>query len=227
MARAPRARIAAVVAVLGGAALFAFALPRAVDHADLAPYDAIVADLARAPGPTAGQVAAALANRQDAWRETAATEADIAALALHRAQALGVATPAGRAVLDEAIRVSRLALGAAPDRPFIWTGLAYALVARGTDPGAVGPAWRMAVRTAPADGALVVPRLALGYAARARLGASERALLDQQIRLAGREAPGELASFARRHFALGPVRAVLAAEPQARARFDQAYLSLK
>ncbi len=226
MAALTSPRVAPVLAALAGAALVAFAAPRAADSVLRAPYGETVAGLSHTPPPPPDELVDALANRRAALRDTPATHADIAALALARARALGTAAPRGRALLDLAIAELRAALAEAPAQPFTWAGLAYAQLARGAD-GAVGAAWQMAVRTAPADPALVMPRLALGFAAGPRLGADGRALLDEQIRLAARRAPDDLARFARDHFALGPVRAALAASPALRNRFDQAYLALR
>ncbi len=226
MAAARSRPLAPLLVALAGAALVLFAVPRALDRLQLLPYDDVVARLSRRPAPAPHEVAAALQNRRDALRDTASTSAGTAALALDRARALGTATPAGRALLDLAIARSRASLAAAPMQPFVWAGLAYTLLARGAD-GALGPAWQMAVRTAPEDPALVMPRIALAVSAGARLGPRGRAMLDEQIRLAARLAPGELARFARDHFALGPVRAALAVRPALRARFDQAYLALR
>ncbi len=170
-------------------------------------------------------MAQTLALRRDALRDTPSTHADIAALALAQARSAGTTSPAGRASLDLAIRESRAAIAEAPSQPFVWTGLVYALVARGVG-GELGPAWRMAVRTAPEDPALIVPRLAIGFAARARLGEDGPQLLADQVRVAARLAPRDLALMARRHFLLGTVREMLAATPALRDAFDRAYLSL-
>lgn len=212
-----------------GVLLVALALPRTLAYGVAAPYDEIVAALAKWPPPSPmNMLDAAEARRASlARRDDGHLHADLAALELALARHAGLRSREGTARLERVETETRAALALAPGQPYVWTALVYAMVARGADRGVIAPAYRMAVEIAPYEPALIVPRVELGFAAIARdaLDDDDQALLRDQIRIAAAAAPVELARVARRRYALAAIRAALADDPTLRARFDAVYLS--
>jgi len=220
-----RDHAAPILAAAVAAVLLILAAPRVAGYARLAPFDATLAALSRYPKPGPAEVERAMQSRRAAVgrRDAGQVQAELAALDLALARASAYRGREGLALLDRAVTEARAAVAASPARPFAWTALVHAMIARGGD-SPLGPLYRMAVRTAPEDPELVLQRVELGLLARPRLDGEGKAALDEQIRVAARGAPKELAQVTRRHFALGPVRAALSPDPALRTRFDAAWM---
>lgn len=115
----------------------------------------------------------------------------------------------------------RDALAASPASPFNWLRFAWLRFRAGDDAGAA-TAWQMSVQTGRYKPPIMHARLELGLKLLTGQNRAFEGELREQIMVAARTDPADLARFASRVGAQAMVRAVLADDPGARARYDKA-----
>lgn len=219
------ARLAALVALIGALALGALALPRLIAALATLPSGPAL-EAARAGERVAephlsGAIAAA--RRALRWDDAAQGHADLALLLWEQARRADLSSAEGRALAEASRAELDAAIARNPSHPVAWTRRTQiALVLDGIGPR-LATDLAMALRTAPYDRVVLIPRLEIGLIAWPLLDADQRALVEDQIRMAAALDVGALAAVARRRFAVGVVRAALAADAAAGAAFERAY----
>lgn len=218
-------RLAPIIAALAGVTLVALGAPRLFAGAVAGPFDETVRTLGRGAMPDESQLRLALGSRLHAIDAVGDGQyhADLAALRF----AEYTLDPQARERLDVAIDAHRAALERAPSQPFLWSRLALAQMLRDGYGPPVGAALAMSLETGRVEPRLLMPRIELALAAWPDMTDELRAAFAGQIMLAMRWSPERLAEATRRHHRLGEVRALLAADPALRARFNLLYERLR
>lgn len=132
---------------------------------------------------------------------------------------------AQRKILSESIAALRHGLARMPGQPYAWLQLAQAARARDGAKRYVENYLALSLRLAPWEHRLVMPRLNIALGIWRVLGSEFKATLPRQFERAVDTAPVALAQAARRNFALGAVRQMLAGSPVHLQRFQIVYLS--
>ena len=219
-------RVAAAIFATG-VVLAVLAVPQLLAAIARVGGDTVVAGLAEGHQPTPQAASWAARSRVAATRWWPLPEdiADISLLEIVDARSMDPATQAGqrRLKLDRAVGRAREALAVANGNPFIWMRLAEAMFLRdGIAPG-VADALVMSMERGPTVQALVLPRLEMAFVLDSVLTEEQRAVVNEQIRLAALWQPEWLVASTRRRYALAIVRAGLQATPERLAQFNEAW----
>lgn len=208
-----------------GLMLVWLAVPRTIAAALRAPHDATVRALGdyRPPGLAAILEAVEAHRAALTWRDSAVARSQLATLILALERTAGATSREGEALAGRAARNWRRSLAMAPGQRYGWTSLiqAQAVANDGAD---FHRPFAMALATGRVDPVLVPARIEVALALWPTLDDATRTAMRDQIALAARHIPADLATIARRRFALKQVRDALAEQPALRQRFDQAYL---
>lgn len=221
--RAEAAGIAMLAAALG-VVLMVMGYPRLIAGVVLGPQDQTIRDIAqeeRVPGELLRRTAA---TREKAlgWVESARALSDLGLLYRVLAQRAGDEESRKRLILRADAAQDR-ALGLGPRAAYGWMRLASGRARLGSRGAQVLRPLDLAMRLAPAEPDLIVPRLDLAFVFWRELPPDLRARFVAQVRLAARWMPTALARSARRRFAQPVVIEALATEPRLLARFIYAY----
>lgn len=155
-----------------------------------------------------------------AWLGDGRLRTDLGLAYLLLAEKLPPNSPDSTAMLHRAIEALRDGLSRAPANPYAWARLAYAeALANGWTPQAV-TALRLALITAPYEPRLLWSRLRMAFLAWPEMSGEDRQLVFQQIRLAWRADPRELAKLAVDLERVNLVRAALLRSPHDSAAFE-------
>jgi hypothetical protein len=215
----------AVAALIGALALGALAVPRLVAALTTLPSGPAL-EAARAGERIAeAHLAAAIAASRAAlaWDDDAQGHADLALLLWDQARRAGLAGPDGHALAEASRAELDAAIARNPSHPVVWTRRTQiALVLDGIGEGLAADL-AMALRTAPYDRVVLIPRLEIALIAWPLLDARQRALVEDQIRMAAVLDVRALARVVRRRFAVGVAREALAGDATAAAAFERAY----
>lgn len=203
--------LAALFAALLGSAVLIGAVPRLVAAFHLLPGDPGMALLnaGQLPSPQAYERIIASRQAAAAWLAAPATLTDLGVAALSLAQA---STEGGPVLLDLAERQLQAAVTGAPIHPHAWTYLAYVHTATG-DHERAARALDLALRTAPYEPDLTLPRAALGLTNWPWLAADARARFGAEFVHALRLAPDRFVADVLHSGRRLEVRAALAAAP--------------
>ena len=225
MKAAPAARLWAVVGIAGGLALGALALPRLAAGLAAIPAGPALEATRAGERATASSLDAAVGalDRSLAIVPDSQGFADLALLRWEQARRAGLASPEGAALADMSLAALDRAIARNPSHPVVWTRRTQiGLVRHGID-DTLASDLTLALRTAPYDRVVVMPRLEIALIAWSRLDEGQRALVREQVRLAARLDAPALARIVRRRFAVGIAREALAQDPELEAVFERAY----
>jgi hypothetical protein len=217
-------RLCAVVALVAALALIALGAPRLVAALATLPSGPVLEAARTGERVAEPHLSAAVAATRDAlrWNDEAQGHADLALLLWEQARRAGLTGAEGRALAEASRAELDAAIARNPSHPIAWTRRTQiALVLEGIGPG-LATDLAMALRTAPYDRVVILPRLEIGLIAWPLLDEAQRALMADQIRLAATVDVDALAAIVRRRFAVGVARAALADEPTA-AAFERAW----
>ncbi len=173
------------------------------------------------------QVERAMRSRRNAasmW-PTHEDMSDIALLQLSGARQMDLDRQSGqrRLQLDRAIGSARQAIALNAGNPYSWMRLAEGLFLRNGLDDETAAAVVRAMELGPAVQQMILPRLELAFLLDAQLTEPQRAVVEEQIRLAVLWNPAGLVRHARRRYAVGIVRRALASTPDRLAVFDAAW----
>lgn len=225
--RHPLAMALGIIAVVGGLALGAMALPRllaaiAVFQAKPTAERYINGELGLDPpeiGVAAEQLEFALSLAPDA--DSALILADLRLMQAKRASDEKVIVAHAR----QSVEAARVAVRGAPAHPAAWAALAEALdVLNRGDASVVAPLAR-ALEVAPYDPRRRDVRVELALRHWQSLTPRAQQAAGPQIIAMARADVAQLAKLARQNLGLGAVRAALAADPALAQRFDSVYLA--
>ena len=224
-ARARSGRLSALVGLAAALALVMLGAPRLVAALVTLPSGPAI-EAARAGGRVAEPhlgVAVQATRQALTWDDGAQGHADLALLLWEQARRADLSAPAGRSLAEATRAELDRAIALNPSHPVAWTRRTQiALVLDGIGPRLAADL-AMALRAAPYDRVVLIPRLEIALIAWPLLDAGQRALVEDQIRLAALVDVDALAAIARRRFAVGVARAALADDPGAALQFERAY----
>ena len=134
------------------------------------------------------------------------------------------------AVRNDALRLARTAyrnaLLRSPANPLAWCMLATAEFELGGGVEQVVPLLEMSLETGRHETILVMTRLDLAFDFWGDLDSQSHAEIDDQVRIAAKISPDQLARLTQRHFMFTTVRTALSLDPDLLARFDEAFAKL-
>jgi hypothetical protein len=217
-------RVPAGLALLLGGLILGLAVPRVLASAWLALRDPVIQHLDGGQPVAEAELLALIASRELAlgWVEDRETHDQRGTALVELALRGDLQSAAGTATLERAVGATRAGLAVAPADPRDWMQLGYLLVLLDGEPNRpAAEALLFSIRTGPFQAPdFLRRRLFWSLAHREFYDEQERRQVDEQIRLAWRTAPGELADLTLdvpEFFA--PVAAALETDPAARERF--------
>jgi hypothetical protein len=175
---------------------------------------------------------AILADAVVSWREAAGWLDDsriwteYGDVLMAAARAAGTNAQLRKERLEEAVRAYHAAIARGPADARAWTMLAAARIELEATPEEIIPLLRMSLRTGPREPGLAYTRLDIAFYLWRILGDGLKAAMADQVLIATRHDIMRLVNIVRRHYLLGPVRAMLDADPVLKWRFDQMYMRL-
>jgi hypothetical protein len=204
--------------------ILGLAVPRVLASAWLALRDPVIQHLDAGQPVSEAELLALIASRELAlgWVEDRETYDQRGTALVELALRGDLQSAAGTATLERAVAATRAGLAVAPADPRDWMQLGYLLVLLDGEPSrAAAEALLFSIRTGPFQAPdFLRRRLFWSLAHWEFYDPEERRQVDEQIRLAWRTAPGELADLTLdvpEFFA--PVAAALETDPAARDRF--------
>jgi hypothetical protein len=221
---APPQRLAAGLALGLGVLLLWLALPRLMAAAWLALRDPVIHKMNSEAPVAHAELFGLIASRELAlsWALDRETQAELGTALAELAFREEPAAAARKAALERAVRALEAGLAAAPGSPKDWMQLGYLLLLLEGDPNRkAAEALLLSIRTGPFQTPeLLQRRLFWSLAHWAFYDREERREIGDQIRLAWRVAPGELADLAlQAPDFVDPIASALAEAPGARAQF--------
>jgi hypothetical protein len=215
-------RLVALPVAVAAVALLLFAVPRTVGVLVSARSEPLLRALQDQRPVDVEQLQTLAAALQGArvWVGDGRPRTDLGLAYLLLAEKLPRNSPESAEALRRAIEALRDGLARAPANPYAWARLAYAeALAEGWSPRAVA-ALRLALITAPYEPRLLWSRLRMAFLAWPEMGPEDREMIFQQIRLAWRANPRELARLAVDLNQVNLVRAALLRTPEEGAAFE-------
>lgn len=213
--------IATMLVAMGLLAVW-LGIPRFVAGIEAGPQDDTLRELAGDAPVSAHLIERTMQGREEAlrWLPSGSYYSDLATLQMASAAALPPLDAERRRLIADAIRLQGEALTLAPADAYGWGRLLQALAVAARPVNEVEGVLDMALRRAPNEPGLVLPRLRVALLYWGALGPDMRERLAGQIRLAALWMPSALLDLARARFAEDLVASALAPDPRLLARFN-------
>jgi hypothetical protein len=189
----------AALSLLLGALLLARAVPLVVAEVLKLPGNRVLALMQQGRAPSDKELELFIATRQKslAWADEARARTDLALADLALAQRQIGGGPRYQELVESAEQSLRQGLALAPANPFAWARLGFGELAA-VEPGTrVAAALAMSIRSGRVEPSLTFARLALCLIEWPDFPAADRALIEDQIRLAWSQSPRQLIDLAR------------------------------
>lgn len=228
MRRTPGSLALFVLPLLLALLAVGLAVPRLAAAFLLLPAHGIVEAAGKGEPVSDAALSRALAAKTAAfrWVSDPKTQSDIGTLHLLAAHRAGTGSPEGIRLLEESVTAIRASLGLSPAQPYAWLQLFQARLALEGPTAAASPLFVQAIRTAPTESHIVLPRLEVGLAVWAFLDAEAMRHLKGQVALAARYHLWPLTEMTKKRHALKLVREALEEDPELLNQFDVIYRRL-